>query len=138
MAGDDTDGHIDQLARFVRPGIVVAARQPDQGDPNHLPLAENLAHLETLVDAKGKTIEVIPIDIPPRFSYGGVQLPASHLNYYVGNRFIAVPVFRERTDRQALDTLAACFPGRVVEPVPLDVVVRGRGGLHCITRDQPA
>ena len=81
---------------------------------------------------------MIPIDIPPRFSYGGVQLPASHLNYYVGNRFVAVPVFHEQTDSRALDTLAACFPGRVVEPVPLDVVVRGRGGLHCITRDQPA
>ena len=138
LAGDDTDGHIDQLARFVRPGVVVAARQPDRGDPNHLPLAENLALLETLIDAKGNRIEVIPIDIPPRFSYGGVQLPASHLNYYVGNRFVAVPVFRERTDRQALDTLAACFPGRVIEPVPLDIIVRGRGGLHCITRDQPA
>ena len=138
LAGDDTDGHIDQLARFVAPGRVVAARQPDRGDPNHRSLEENLALLETLVDARGNRLEVIPIDIPPRFAHGGVQLPASHLNYYVGNRFVAVPVFHERTDRQALDTLAACFPDRIVEPVPLDVVVRGRGGLHCITRDQPA
>jgi len=138
LAGDDTDGHIDQLARFVRPGVVVAARQPDRRDPNHESLAANLALLECLIDAKGRRLEVIPIDIPPRFSYGAVQLPASHLNYYVGNRFVAVPVFHEQTDRRALDTLAACFPGRVVEPVPLDVVVRGRGGLHCITRDQPA
>jgi len=138
LAGDDTDGHIDQLARFVAPGRVVAARQPDRGDPNHRALAQNLALLESLVDARGRRLEVIPIDIPPRFSHAGVQLPASHLNYYVGNRFVAVPVFHERTDRQALDTLAACFPGRIVEPVPLDVVVRGRGGLHCITRDQPA
>ena len=138
LAGDDTDGHIDQLARFVRPGVVVAARQPDRLDPNHHPLAENIALLESLSDARGRRLEVIPIDIPPRFSYGGVQLPASHLNYYVGNRFVAVPVFHEQTDSRALDTLAACFPGRVVEPVPLDVVVRGRGGLHCITRDQPA
>lgn len=138
LAGDDTDGHIDQLARFVAPGRVVAARQPDRLDPNHQALAENLVLLESLVDARGERLEVVPIDIPPRFAYGGVQLPASHLNYYVGNRFVAVPVFHERTDRRALDTLAACFPGRTVEPVPVDVVVRGRGGLHCITRDQPA
>jgi len=67
-----------------------------------------------------------------------VQLPASHLNFYVGNGFVAVPVFHEATDRAALATLAAAFPGREIEPVPIDVVVRGRGGLHCITRDEPA
>jgi len=137
LAGDDTDGHIDQLARFVRPGVVVAARQPDRLDPNHDPLSANLALLETFVDAKGRRLEVIPVDIPSRFGYGGVQLPASHMNFYVGNGFVAVPVFHEATDRGALEILAACFPDRVVEPVPVDVLVRGRGGLHCITRDEP-
>lgn len=138
LAGDDTDGHIDQLARFVRPGVVVAARQPDRRDPNHEPLAANLALLKSLVDAKGRRLEVIPVDIPPRFGYGGVQLPASHMNFYVGNGFVAVPVFHEATDRGALDTLAACFPDREVEAVPVEAIVRGRGGLHCITRDEPA
>lgn len=138
LAGDDTDGHIDQLARFVRPGVVVAARQPDQRDPNHEPLAANLALLEACSDARGRRLEVIPIDIPPRFGYGGVQLPASYMNFYVGNGFVAVPVFHEATDRIALDTLARCFPDRQVEAVPLEVIVRGRGGLHCITRDEPA
>ena len=138
LAGDDTDGHVDQLARFVRPGVVVAARQPDRDDPNHPSLEANLGLLESLVDARGRRLEVIPLDIPSRFTYGGVQLPASHLNWYVGNGFVAVPVFHEPTDRAALDTLAAAFPGRTVEPVPIDVVVRGRGGLHCITREEPA
>lgn len=138
LAGDDTDGHVDQLVRFVRPGVVLAARQPDADDPNHAALAANLARLATLVDAGGRRLEVIPIDIPPCFRRAGVQLPASHLNFYVGNGFVAVPVFHERTDRAALEIIAAAFPGRAVEPVPIDVVVRGRGGLHCITRDEPA
>ena len=138
LAGDDTDGHVDQLARFVRPGVVLAARQPDRSDPNHASLAENLSLLAGLDDARGRRLEVVPVDIPARFTFGGVQLPASHLNWYVGNGFVAVPVFHEPTDRAALDTLAAAFPDRVVEPVPIDVVVRGRGGLHCITRDEPA
>lgn len=138
LAGDDTDGHVDQLARFVRPGVVIAARQPDRGDPNHASLEANLALLAEHVDARGRRLEVVPVDIPSRFGYGGVQLPASHLNWYVGNGFVAVPVFHEPTDRAALDTIAAAFPGRSVEAVPIDVVVRGRGGLHCITRDEPA
>jgi agmatine deiminase len=81
---------------------------------------------------------VIPIDIPPRYAFGGTQLPASHLNFYVGNGFVGVPVVGAATDAPALDALAACFPGRRVEPVDCRAIVRGRGGLHCITRDEPA
>lgn len=138
LVGDDTDGHIDQLARFVAPGRVVAARQPDPLDPNHAALAANLALLETLHDAAGRRLEVIPIDIPSRFAYRGVQLPASHLNFLVGNGFVAVPVFGGPTDEAALETLGSCFPGRRIEPIDCGALVRGRGALHCITRDQPA
>ncbi|MFM1902978.1 MAG: hypothetical protein RLZZ440_878, partial [Planctomycetota bacterium] len=84
LAGDDTDGHIDQLARFVAPGRVVAARQSDRGDPNHASLAANLERLQGFTDARGRRLEVIPIDIPARFAYEGTQLPASHLNFLVG------------------------------------------------------
>jgi agmatine deiminase len=138
LAGDDTDGHIDQLARFVAPGRVVAARQPDRLDPNHAPLAANLDLLATLRDAAGRRLEVIPIDIPPRFSFQGTQLPASHLNFYVGNGFVGVPVFGAATDEAALGTLERCFPGRRAVPVDCREIVRGRGGLHCITRDEPS
>ena len=137
LAGDDTDGHIDQLARFVAPGRVIAARQPDPLDPNHAPLEANLALLEKLVDARGRRLEVIPIDIPPRFCFEGTQLPASHLNFYVANGVVAVPVFLGATDEAALRTLGECFPGRTVEPVACNELVRGRGAIHCITRDQP-
>jgi agmatine deiminase len=138
LLGDDTDGHIDQLARFVSPGCVVAARQPDRLDPNHASLAENLEQLAAAVDARGRRLEVIPIDIPPRFTFAGTQLPASHLNFYVANGAVMVPVFGARTDDPAIRTLAACFPGRRIVPVDCQELVRGRGALHCITRDQPA
>ena len=137
LAGDDTDGHIDQLARFVAPGRVVAARQPDRDDPNHAALEANLALLHDAVDAVGRRLEVIPIDIPPRFSFEGVQLPASHLNFYVANGAVLVPVFDAATDAAAVRTLADCFPQRRIVPVDCRAVVRGRGAVHCITRDQP-
>ena len=138
LAGDDTDGHIDQIARFVAPGRVVAARQPDRLDPNQASLAENLAQLESAVDARGRRLEVIPIDIPSRFSFEGTQLPASHLNFYMANGAVMVPVFGGPTDEPAVRTLAACFPGRRMVPIDCQELVRGRGALHCITRDQPA
>ena len=137
LAGDDTDGHIDQLARFVSPGRVVAARQPDPLDTNHKPLQENLALLRTLVDARGRRLDVIPIDIPPRFCFEGVQLPASHMNFYIANGVVFVPVVQTATDESALQRLEDCFPGRKIEPVDCRELFRGRGGLHCITRDQP-
>lgn len=138
LAGDDTDGHIDQLARFVAPGRVVAARQPDRLDPNHPSLEENLALLESTRDAGGGRLDVIPIELPPRFSFAGQQLPASYLNFYVANGAVLVPVFFAATDEPACRTLAACFPGRRIVPVDCRDLIRGRGALHCITRDQPA
>jgi agmatine deiminase len=80
---------------------------------------------------------VTPIDIPPRFAFEGVQLPASHLNFYVANHGVLVPIFDAATDDAAVRILAECFPGRRIEPVACHELVRGRGGLHCITRDQP-
>jgi len=138
LAGDDTDGHIDQLARFVAPGRVLAARQPDRLDPNHASLEANLATLREATDARGRRLEVVAVDIPARFAFEGTQLPASHLNYLVGNGFVAVPVFGGSTDEPALRTLAACFPGRTIEPFDCAALVRGRGGIHCVTRDEPA
>ena len=93
---------------------------------------------ERLVDAQGRRLEVTPIDIPPRLAFAGTQLPASHLNFYVANGVVAAPVFLDRTDEAALRTLEDCFPGRTIEPVACNELIRGRGALHCITRDQPA
>lgn len=138
LAGDDTDGHIDQLARFVAPGRVVAARQPDTSDPNHGPLEANLALLETLTDARGRNLEVIPLDLPSRVGFDGVQLPASYLNFYLLNGAVIVPTFDHAADAAAVRTLAELFPGRNVEPFSALELIRGRGAVHCVTRDQPA
>ena len=138
LAGDDTDGHVDQIARFVAPGRVVAARQPDAGDPNSRDLEANLRRLEAARDARGRRLEVIPIDIPTRFERHGVQLPASHLNFLVTNGSVLVPVFGAATDGPAIRTLGECFAGRSIEPVDCRDLVWGRGAIHCITRDEPA
>jgi len=138
LAGDDTDGHIDQLARFVAPGRVLAARQPDRGDPNHASLAANLERLAAFRDARGRRLEVIPVDIPARFAFERTQLPASHLNFYIANGLVVVPVFGAATDEPALRIVEQCFPGRRIEPVDCRELVRGRGALHCITRDEAA
>jgi agmatine deiminase len=122
----------------VEPGRVLAARQPDRLDPNHASLEANLATLREATDARGRRLEVVAVDIPARFAFEGAQLPASHLNYLVGNGFVAVPVFGGSTDEPALRTLAACFPGRTIEPFDCAALVRGRGGIHCVTRDEPA
>ena len=138
LAGDDTDGHIDQLARFVAPGRVVAARQPDRSDPNHEPLENNLTLLETLVDARGRRLEVIPLNLPSRVGFAGVQLPASYLNFYLLNGAVIMPTFDHAADAAAVRTLAELFPGRTVEPFSALELIRGRGAVHCVTRDQPA
>ncbi len=116
---------------------MLAARQPDRGDPNHAALAANLERLATLRDAAGRRLEVVPVDIPARFSFEGTQLPASHLNFYVANGVVVVPVFESPTDEPALRLIEQCFPGRRIEPVDCRALVRGRGALHCITRDEP-
>lgn len=138
LAGDDTDGHVDQLARFVAPGRVLAARQTDRLDPNHASLEENLRLLAAAIDAAGTRLEVIPVDIPAGFGHAGTQLPASHLNYLVCNAAVIVPVFGGPTDEPALRTIAAAFPRHRIEPCPADVLVRGRGAVHCLTCNQPA
>jgi agmatine deiminase len=137
LAGDDTDGHIDQLARFVAPGRVLAARQPDPLDPNYASLEANLGILRAARDASGRLLEVVPVDLPSRFQRYGVQLPASSLNFLVTNTTVLVPVFSDPADERALQTLEACFPGRSIEPVDCRDLVWGRGAVHCITRDQP-
>jgi agmatine deiminase len=137
LAGDDTDGHIDQLARFVARERVLAARQTDRLDPNHEALEDNLRLLAAARDAAGRLLEVIPIDIPPRFTRHGVQLPASFLNFLVVDQAVIVPVFGTAEDEPALRTIEQCFPERRIEPIDCSELIWGRGAIHCITRDQP-
>ena len=138
LVGDDTDGHIDQLARFVAPGCVVAARQPDKSDPNHESLKANFALLKSLRDARGRLLDVVPIDLPPRICFEGVQLPASYLNFFIVNGGVIVPTFEHDLDAVAIATIEQFFPGREVVPFSALELIRGRGAVHCVTCQQPA
>jgi agmatine deiminase len=137
ICGDDTDGHVDDLARFVSPGVVVCAREPDPSDPNHAPLEACGAALRAARDAAGRSLRVIDLPMPPPVRAGADRLPASYANFYVANREVLVPTFGAPNDRVALDLLRPLFPDRTVVGVPSRALVRGLGAVHCLTQQQP-
>lgn len=139
IAGDDTDGHVDDIARFVGPRTVVAAVQPDPADPDHAPLADNLARLQAMTDPDGRPLEVIQISMPEPICDGdGERLPATHLNFYVCNAAVCVPVFGGASDEAALRILGRCFPDRELVPIRCEHLIEGFGALHCVTQQVPA
>ncbi len=137
MQGDDTDGHIDQLARFVAPGQVVVAVSSDLNDENHQSTSANVAALENMTDAHGRRLTVIPLPLPSPKYYDQRRLPASYANFYIANGLVVVPTFRDPADQAALECLAACFPGRKVVGLDALEFVWGLGSFHCASQQQP-
>ncbi len=138
IAGDDTDGHIDDITRFVGPGRVVTAVQPDTSDPDHAPLAANRERLRSMTDARGRKLEIIELPMPmPLTTASGDRLPASYANFYICNHAVCVPTFGSANDDRALEVLAACFPEREVVGIRSEHLVHGLGTLHCITQQVP-
>ncbi|MCG8548243.1 MAG: agmatine deiminase family protein [Alphaproteobacteria bacterium] len=137
LAGDETDGHVDNLLCFAAPGRVLALVAPDARDPNHETLRANRAILESTIDATGRRLEVIPVEQPTLFDSDGQPMAASYLNLYIANGGIVMPVFGDARDDAAAQAVAAAFPGRRVVPVDGRPIVRGGGGIHCITQQQP-
>ena len=138
IAGDDTHGHIDDIARFAGPSTVVAAVEPDRSDPNHEILRENLRRLRRMTDQDGQPLRVVPLPMPAPIWFDGQRLPASYANFYIANRVVLMPVFNDPNDRVALNTLAKLFPGRDVAGVYSRDLILGLGALHCLTQQQPA
>ena len=138
VAGDDTDGHVDDVTRFVAPGTVVTALESDTSDPNHAPLAENLRRLRGMRDAGGKPLAVATLPMPPPLRNGGERLPASYANFYLANRVALVPVFGAPADERALAVLAEVLVGREVVPIPAQDLGPGLGAVHCLTQQEPA
>jgi len=132
IAGDDTHGHVDDLARFVNPGTVVIASEPDRSDANYEPLRENLAIL------RKQPLQVVKLPMPAPVIFAGRRLPASYANFYIANGLVLVPTFNDPHDRIALNTLARVFPDRVVTGIHAVELVWGLGTLHCMTQQQPA
>ncbi len=139
VAGDDTDGHVDDVARFVDENTVVCMSEPDSGDVNHAVLERNLEILSNHKDDEGRRLEVVPIRMPRQVEVDDGRLPASYANFYIGNSAVLVPVFGDaRRDSAALETLSEYFPGRKVMPVNCKELVYGFGGIHCVSQQQPA
>jgi len=138
IAGDDTHGHIDDLARFVAPGLVVLCQEPDARDENYRALAENRERLEGARDAKGRKIDVIALPMPRPLAFEGRRLPASYANFYIANDVVLVPTFNDPADRVALGVLGELFSSREVVGVHCVDLVWGLGTLHCMTQQEPA
>jgi agmatine deiminase len=132
IAGDDTHGHIDDLARFVAPGRVVLCQEKNTKDENYRPLKENLERL------RGAKLEVIPLPMPAPIVFEGQRVPASYANFYIANGVVIVPTFNDPQDRHALGVLADCFPGREIVGIHCVDFVWGLGTLHCATQQEPA
>jgi agmatine deiminase len=137
VAGDDTHGHVDDLARFIGPSTVVTAVEPDPADENHVPLAENLERLRGMTDADGRPLQVVPLPMPEPVVHRGQRLPASYANFYIANDRVLVPTFNDPADRVALGTLADLFPGRKVVGIHSVDLVWGLGTLHCMSQQEP-
>ena len=141
IEGDDTDGHIDDLARFIDDSTVVACHESDCGSPNHDVLDENLGRLRGFHDASGRPFEVVTMHLPEACEVPGWRLPvlpASYVNFLILNESVLVPTFRQlKNDDRALGILRELFPGRRIEGIDcLDLVEEG-GTLHCISQQQP-
>ena len=137
IAGDDTHGHVDDLARFVNPATVVTAIEDDPTDANYEPLQENLARLRDMKDQDGRALRIETLPMPKLVNFDGQRLPASYANFYIANRMVLVPTFNDAQDRLALETIAALFPDREIVGIACRDLVLGLGTLHCMTQQEP-
>jgi agmatine deiminase len=138
IVGDDTHGHVDDLARFVDPSTVVLVVEKDPSDENYAPLQANLERLRQATDQDGKPLNVVELPMPRPVVFEGTRLPASYANFYIANGLVLVPTFNDPADREALSILASLFPGREVVGIHAVDLVWGLGTLHCLTQQQPA
>ena len=138
IAGDDTDGHIDDIARFVNPTTVACVLEANSSDENHVALWENYERLQDARDQQGNKFAVVTLPCPAPVHYEGSRLPASYANFYIANEVVLVPTFDDPNDQKALGILQEFFPDRRVMGLPCRVVVAGLGAIHCVTQQEPS
>jgi len=138
IAGDDTHGHVDDLARFVAPHTVITVVENNARDINYKPLRENLRRLRDARDQDGNPLNIVELPMPRPVIFEQRRLPASYANFYIANSIVLVPVFNDSNDRIALNSLAGLFPTREVVPIYSCDLVWGLGTMHCMTQQQPA
>ena len=153
---DETNGHVDNMCNFVKPGVVLLAWTDDENDPQYERSKEAYDYLSSVTDAKGRKLEIHKMHVPSPIlitkaeSLGvdaidgtlprqeGDRLAASYVNYYTGNGFVAVPVFNDPKDQDAVNLLQKLYPDRVIEPIYAREILLGGGNIHCITQQLPS
>mgnify|MGYP002623655691 FL=1 len=138
IIGDDTDGHIDDLTRFVAPNRVVTVIEENPADENYAPLQENLVRLEGMTNLQGEPLDIIELPMPAPVIHEGHRLPASYANFYIANSLVLLPTYRCAADQQAIDILGPLFPNRKIVGVDCTDLVWGLGACHCLTQQVPA
>lgn len=138
IVGDDTDGHVDDITRFVATDTIVTAVEPDPSDPNHEPLRENLARLRDARQPDGSPWRIVELPMPGPVLAEGEPLPASYANFYIGNGVVLLPTYAHARDADAVRIVQELFPTRRVVPIPCEPLVWGMGSIHCVTQQQPA
>jgi len=136
IEGDDTDGHIDDLARFVSETKVVTVVEEDSDDSNYKPLQENLERLRDM-KVNGRKIDIVTLPMPGKIVREGMRLPASYANFYIANKVVLVPIFADPADKMALSIMEKCFPTRRVVGIDCRELIWGLGTFHCLTQQQP-
>jgi agmatine deiminase len=138
IVGDDTDGHIDDLSRFVNATTIVTAVERDPADENYKVLQENLKRLKTRRDERGSPFRIIELPMPGRIEHQGQRLPASYANFYILNGKVLVPTYRHANDAEAIEILQREFRDRRVVGIDSTELIWGLGSFHCITQQEPA
>ncbi len=137
IVGDDTDGHIDDITRFVNHDTAVTVVEEDKSDANFKPLKENLECLHKMKLENGKPLNVIELPMPSAVVYEGQRLPASYANFYISNNYVITPTFRDKNDDRALMILQKCFPDRKVVGLDSTDIIWGLGSFHCLSQQEP-
>jgi len=137
IVGDDTDGHIDDITRFVNEDTVVTVVEENKSDENHHLLQENLDRLKKMRLEDGKQMNVVELPMPSPVIYDDQRLPASYANFYIANESVIVPTFRDKNDQKALDILTDCFPNRRIVGIDSTDIIWGLGSFHCLSQQEP-
>jgi len=137
IVGDDTDGHIDDITRFVNEDTVVSVVEANKNDDNYKLLKENIDTLHTMRLANGKQLNIVELPMPAAVEYEGQRLPASYSNFYIANSVVAVPTYRDKSDDKALSILSSCFPDRKVVGIDSTDIIWGLGSWHCLSQQEP-
>ncbi len=138
IVGDDTDGHIDDITRFVNEDTVLTVVENDPSDDNFLLLQENLESLKSMRLRNGKALNIVQLPMPSAVIYDGTRLPASYANFYIANSAVIVPTFRDNNDEVALKIIQEIFPDRKVVGIDSTDIIWGLGSFHCLSQQEPA